>query len=157
MIPPIRQSGKKRFTKGPAILLGNARLRKSLWMVVLQVIRRNSRLGQYEERLRAAGRPGKVAVIAAMRKLLIALWSVATHTGARRHAVGNQGGMLAGVSHLARSTISAIFEPEGLSCRYRNLRCLISSDLMEPRARSGGSIGGWCCLMRMHWGCFAVN
>jgi hypothetical protein len=28
----IRQSGKKRFTKGPAIPLGNARLRKSLFM-----------------------------------------------------------------------------------------------------------------------------
>ncbi len=31
------------------------------------------------ERLRAAGKPGKVAVIAAMRKLLTAVWSVATH------------------------------------------------------------------------------
>jgi hypothetical protein len=27
----------------------------------------------------AAGKPGKVAVIAAMRKLLTAVWSVATH------------------------------------------------------------------------------
>ena len=36
VIPRIRQSGKKRFTKGPAIPLGNARLRKSLFMVVLQ-------------------------------------------------------------------------------------------------------------------------
>ncbi len=37
------------------------------------------RLRQYYERLRAAGKPGKVAVIAAMRKLLAAVWSVATH------------------------------------------------------------------------------
>ena len=36
-------------------------------------------LRQYYERLRAAGKPGKVAVIAAMRKLLVAVWSVATH------------------------------------------------------------------------------
>ena len=79
VIPCIRQSGKKRFTKGPAIPLGNARLRKSLWMVVLQMIRRNAWLRQYYERLRAAGKPGKVAVIAAMRKLLVAVWSVATH------------------------------------------------------------------------------
>jgi hypothetical protein len=28
---------------------------------------------------RAAGKPGKVAVIAAMRKLLTAVWNVATH------------------------------------------------------------------------------
>ena len=79
VIPRIRQSGKKRFTKGPAIPLGNARLRKSLFMVVLQLVRRNPWLRQYYERLRAAGKPGKVAVIAAMRKLLAAVWSVATH------------------------------------------------------------------------------
>ena len=54
-------------------------MRKSLWMVVLQLIRRNAWLRQYYERLRAAGKPGKVAVIAAMRKLLAAVWSVATH------------------------------------------------------------------------------
>ena len=112
MIPPIRQSGKKRFTKGPAIPLRNARLRKFLWMVVLQVIRRNGRLGQYYERLRAAGKPGKVAVIAAMRKLRDALWSVATHKGAPRHAVGSPGGVLAGVSHLTRSTISLSSSPK---------------------------------------------
>jgi transposase len=79
VIPRIRQSGKKRFAKGPAIPLGNARLRKSLWMAVLQLIRRNAWLRQHYERLRAAGKPGKVAVIAAMRKLLAAVWSVATH------------------------------------------------------------------------------
>jgi transposase len=79
VVPRIRQSGKKRFTKGPAIPFGNARLRKSLFMVVLQLIRRNAWLRQYYERLRAAGKPGKVAVIAAMRKLLVAVWSVATH------------------------------------------------------------------------------
>lgn len=79
VIPRIRQSGKKRFTKGPAIPLGNARLRKSLFMVVLQMVRRNPWLRQHYERLRAAGKPGKVAIIAAMRKLLVAVWSVATH------------------------------------------------------------------------------
>jgi transposase len=75
----IRQSGKKRFPTAPALPLGNARLRESLWMVVLQPIRRNAWLRQYYERLRAAGKPGKVALIAAMRKLLVAVWSVATH------------------------------------------------------------------------------
>ena len=79
MIPRIRQSGKKRFAKGPAIPLGNVRLRKALFMVVLQLVRRNPWLRQYYERLRAAGKPGKVAIIAAMRKLLTAVWSVATH------------------------------------------------------------------------------
>jgi transposase len=79
VIPRIRQSGKKRFKKGPAIPLGNARLRKSRYMVVLQMVRRNPWLRQYYERLRAAGKLGKVAIIAAMRKLLTAVWSVATH------------------------------------------------------------------------------
>jgi len=73
------KSGKKRFTKGSAIPLGNGRLRKSLWLGGSEMIRRNARLRQYYERLRAAGKPTKVAVIAAMRKLVIAVWSVATH------------------------------------------------------------------------------
>jgi transposase len=63
----------------PDNLVGNARLRKALWMVVLNAVRWNPWLRQYYERLRAAGKPGKVAVIAAMRKLLAAVWSVAKH------------------------------------------------------------------------------
>jgi transposase len=78
--PRLRQSGKKSFFSGsPPIPLGNARLRKALWMVVLNAVRCNPWLRQYYERLRAAGKPGKVAVIAAMRKLLVAVWNVATH------------------------------------------------------------------------------
>src|SRR5437899_6213569 len=77
--PRLRQSGKKRFFSGsPTIPFGNARLRKALWMVVLNAVRCNPWLRQYYERLRAAGKPGKVAVIAAMRRLLTAVWSVAT-------------------------------------------------------------------------------
>ena len=64
--------GKKRFSGSPRIPFGNARLRKALWMVVLNAVRCNPWLRQYYERLRAAGKPGKVAVIAAMRKLLAA-------------------------------------------------------------------------------------
>jgi transposase len=74
--PRLRQSGKKRFFSGsPTIPFGNARLR----MVVLNAVRCNPWLGRYYERLRAAGKPGKVAVIAEMRKLLAAVWRVATH------------------------------------------------------------------------------
>jgi transposase len=47
-------------------------------MVVLNAVRCNPWLRQYYERLRGAGKPGKGAVIAAMRKLLSAVWSVAT-------------------------------------------------------------------------------
>jgi transposase len=76
--PRLRKSGKKRFSGSPTIPLGNARLRKALWMVVLNAVRCNPWLRQYYERLRAEGKPGKVAVIAAMRNLLAAVWSVAT-------------------------------------------------------------------------------
>ena len=59
-----------------SVTLGCAR---RFWMVVLNAVRCNPWLRQYYGRLRAAGKPGKVAVIAAMRKLLTTVWSVATH------------------------------------------------------------------------------
>jgi len=78
--PRLRQYGKKKgFSGSPTIPLGNARLRKALWMVVLNAVRCNPWLRQHYLRLRAAGKPGKVAVIAAMRKSLVAVWTVATH------------------------------------------------------------------------------
>jgi transposase len=59
--PRLRQSGKQRFFSGsPTIPFGNARLRKALWMVVLNAVLCNPWLRQYYERLRAAGKPGKV-------------------------------------------------------------------------------------------------
>jgi transposase len=67
--PPLQQSGKKRFPGSPTIPFGNARFRKALWMVVLNAVRCNPWLCRYYERLLAAGKPGKVAVIAAMCKL----------------------------------------------------------------------------------------
>jgi hypothetical protein len=44
-------------------------------MVVLNAVRCNPWLRQHYERLRAAGKLARVAVIAAMRKLLAAVWS----------------------------------------------------------------------------------
>jgi transposase len=72
--PRLRQSGKKRFSGNPTTPFGNARVRKALWMVVLNAVRCNPWLRQCYERLRTAGKPGKVAVIAAMQKLLAAVW-----------------------------------------------------------------------------------
>ena len=60
------------------IRLGNARLRKALWMPVLTAVRFNPWLRDYYERLASRGKPRKVALVAAMRKLLTAVWSVAT-------------------------------------------------------------------------------
>jgi transposase len=51
--PRLRQSGKKRFSGSPTIPFGNARLRKALWMVVLNAVRCNPWLRQHYQRLRA--------------------------------------------------------------------------------------------------------
>ena len=59
--------------------MGNARLRMALWMPLLTAVRRNAWLRAFYERLRAAGKPPKLALVAAMRKLMHAVYSVAKH------------------------------------------------------------------------------
>ncbi|MGO9686175.1 MAG: IS110 family transposase [Beijerinckiaceae bacterium] len=77
--PRLRQSGKRRFSGTAVIRLGNARLRKALWMPILTAVRFNPWLRAYYEHLVAIGKPRKVALVAAMRKLLAGVWSVAKH------------------------------------------------------------------------------
>lgn len=78
VVPALRQSGKMsgriRASTG---VMSNARLRRALWMPVLGAVRRNPWLRRFYERLRAAGKPPKLALVAAMRKLLHAVYSVA--------------------------------------------------------------------------------
>jgi transposase len=77
VVPGLRQSGKRSSVRAAIAPLGNARLRMALWMPVLGAVRRNPWLRAFYERLRAAGKPAKLALIAAMRKLLHAIYSVA--------------------------------------------------------------------------------
>lgn len=78
VVPGLRQSGKTSARiRAPITPRGNARLRRALWMPVLGAVRRNPWLRAFYERLRAAGKPPKLALIAAMRKLLHAVYSVA--------------------------------------------------------------------------------
>ncbi|MGH7107207.1 MAG: IS110 family transposase [Acetobacteraceae bacterium] len=79
VVPGLRQSGKRTGARAPIAPLGNARLRMALWMPVLGAVRRNAWLRSFYERLRAAGKPPKLALVAAMRKLLHAVYSVAKH------------------------------------------------------------------------------
>jgi transposase len=79
VVPRLHQSGKRRFSTNGALPLGNARLRRALWMPVLVAIRVNPWLRAYYRRLREAGKRPKVAMIAAMHKLVIAIYSVAKH------------------------------------------------------------------------------
>ena len=75
-IPALRHSGKRR--PHGKMSFGNARLRCALWMPTLVAIRVNPWLRAYYKRLVAGGKLRKVALIAAMRKLLHAIYSVAT-------------------------------------------------------------------------------
>ncbi len=72
--PLARESGKwsgQRFIHG-----GRARARKALYMAAIVGMRRNAELKPFYERLVAAGKPKKVAIVAVMRKLLIHLNSL---------------------------------------------------------------------------------
>jgi transposase len=75
-IPGIKHSGKSK-PKGAMTTIGNARLRCALWMPLLTAGARNPWLRTYYRRLVAAGKLEKVALVAAMRKLLHAIYSVA--------------------------------------------------------------------------------
>jgi transposase len=77
VIPRLRQSGKRRLSGRRMLPLGNARLRRALWMPTLSAIRVNPWLRAFYQRLRAAGKRPKVALIAVMHKLLAAIFSVA--------------------------------------------------------------------------------
>ncbi len=77
-IPGIKHSGKTT-PKGAMTTIGNARLRCALWMPLLTAVARNPWLRAYYRRLVAAGKLKKVALVAAMRKLMHAVYSVATN------------------------------------------------------------------------------
>jgi transposase len=77
VIPGLRQSGKRQSTRAGLTPHGNARLRAALWMPTLTAVRNNAWLRAYYEGLRARGKLPKVALVAAMRKLLVAVYFVA--------------------------------------------------------------------------------
>lgn len=77
VVPCLRQSGKRGFSGARGLPLGNAHLRHRLWMPTLVAVRKNPWLRAHYARLRAAGKRPKVALVACMRKLLSAVYSVA--------------------------------------------------------------------------------
>lgn len=79
VIPALRQSGKRSPGRAGLTPIGNARLRAALWMPTLVAVRCNPWLKAHYERLRARGKLPKVALVACMRKLLTAVYSVAKH------------------------------------------------------------------------------
>lgn len=79
VVPALRQSGKRSPQRAPLTSVGNSKLRAKLYMPTLTAVRRNPWLRAFYERLLARGKPPKVALLAAMRKLLSAIYSVAKH------------------------------------------------------------------------------
>lgn len=79
LVPGKRDSGKRQGHRAPLSPIGNATLRRALWMPTLTAVRKNPWLRAYYEHLRAEGKPAKVALVAAMRKLLVAVHAVARH------------------------------------------------------------------------------
>jgi transposase len=76
VVPAISQSGLSRPGRAPVSQLGNADLRAQLWMPTLVATKRNPWLRAYYQRLVARGKPRKLVVVASMRKLLTAIYSV---------------------------------------------------------------------------------
>lgn len=79
VVPGLKQSGKRTSSRAGLTPIGNARLRAALWMPTLTAVQKNPWLKAYYDRLRARGKLPKVALVACMRKLLTAVYSVAKH------------------------------------------------------------------------------
>jgi transposase len=77
IVPGLKLSGLKSGTRAGIVGVGNVRLRTALWMPVLTAVRKCPWLRAFYERLRAKGKLPKVALVAAMRKLLVAVHWVA--------------------------------------------------------------------------------
>jgi transposase len=79
LVPGLRHSGKSTPTRAALAPMGNAKLRRGLYMPTLRAVRSNPWLRAFYARLVAAGKPKKVALIAAARKLVLAIFSVVKH------------------------------------------------------------------------------
>jgi transposase len=73
LVPALKHSGKSAPERAGLSNLGNVPFRSALWMPMLVAVRRNAWLKHFYDRLIARGKLPKVALIASMRKLLVAL------------------------------------------------------------------------------------
>jgi transposase len=76
LVPGLRHSGKSIPTHAALAPMGNARLRRGLYMPTLTAVRKNPWLRAFYDRLVKAGKPKKLALVAAARKLVLAIFSV---------------------------------------------------------------------------------
>lgn len=78
LAPHAYESGTSIRRRGRIGQGGNAALRRALYMASVSAGRHNPHIKAFYERLRAAGKPVKVARCAAARKLLHLCWAVVT-------------------------------------------------------------------------------
>jgi len=76
LAPVPRESGRSIRSRPTIGHDGNGRLRTALYMVTLSAARSNPAIKAFYQRLRAAGKPKKVARCAAARKLLHQAWAL---------------------------------------------------------------------------------
>ncbi|NUB14779.1 IS110 family transposase [Azospirillum brasilense] len=77
LVPALKHSGKQTPKRAGLSPIGKAALRRALWMPTVHAVHASPWLRAFYDGLRARGKPGKVALIAAMRKLMVAIWTVA--------------------------------------------------------------------------------
>ncbi len=75
VVPWAADSGAQRGYR--AIRGGRGLVRRALYMAALSTVRTNTDLGRFYQRLRRRGKPGKVALVAVMRKLVLQLHAIA--------------------------------------------------------------------------------
>ena len=78
VVPYERESGTSIRRRGRIGHTGHARLRRALYMATLSATRYNPAIKTFYDRLRAKGKPMKVARCAAARKLIHIAWAVVT-------------------------------------------------------------------------------
>ena len=78
LAPRPHTSGTSVWRRGRIDRRGHARLRQALYMATLSAARHNPGVKPMYDRLRAAGKPTKVARCAAARKLIRIAWAVVT-------------------------------------------------------------------------------
>jgi len=76
-VPGLKLSGKATSMRASLTPIGNAALRKALYMPTLTAVKRSPWLRAFYQRLISTGKPPKVALLASMRKLITAIYSVA--------------------------------------------------------------------------------
>ncbi len=76
VVPATSTSGARQPESASICRIGHAKLRQALWMPTLVAVRVNPWLKAFYERMLARGKKPKVAMIAAMNKLLRAIWSI---------------------------------------------------------------------------------